>query len=99
MKLYVSVIAHLWPVYFVFVFVTVRQQIRLEETTVKEIEQNQLTWYGHVQSMAEGRLPKTALKWMPKQKTARGRGKKNCMEGIRKASGKSLRVGRRTKTF
>jgi len=47
-KLYVSVIAHLWPVYFVFVFVTVRQQIRLEETTVKEIEQNQLTWYGHV---------------------------------------------------
>jgi hypothetical protein len=25
---------------------------------IKEIEQNQLTWYGHVQRMAEGRLPK-----------------------------------------
>ena len=37
--------------------VTIRQQIGLEETIIKEIEQNQLTWYGHVQRMAEGRLP------------------------------------------
>ena len=35
--------------------------------------------------MAEGRLPKIALKWVPKQKTARGRPTKNWMEGIRKA--------------
>jgi hypothetical protein len=35
--------------------------------------------------MAEGRLPKIALKWMPKQKRAQGRPKKNWMEGIRKA--------------
>jgi hypothetical protein len=34
--------------------------------------------------MVEGRLPKIALKWMPKQKRARGRPKKNWMEGIRK---------------
>jgi hypothetical protein len=46
--------------------VTIRQQTGLEETIVKEIEQNQLTWYGHVQRMVEGRLPKIALKWMPK---------------------------------
>jgi len=32
--------------------VTIRQQIGLEETIVKEIEQNQLTWYGHGQRMA-----------------------------------------------
>jgi hypothetical protein len=56
--------------------VTIRQQIGLEKTIIKEIEQNQLTYYGHVQRMAEGRLPKTALKWMPKQKRARGRPKK-----------------------
>jgi hypothetical protein len=37
--------------------VNIRQQIGLEETVIKEIEQNQLTWYGHVQRMAEGRLP------------------------------------------
>jgi hypothetical protein len=56
--------------------VTIRQQIGPEETIIKEIEKNQLTWYGHVQRMAERRLPKMALKWMPKQKRARGRPKK-----------------------
>ena len=92
---------------------TIRQQIGLEETIVKEIEQNQLTWYGHVQRVAEGRLPKIALKWMPKQKRARGRPKKNWMEVIRKAMNErnlnegewedrkqwSLGVGQRRKTF
>jgi len=34
--------------------------------------------------MAEGRLPETALKWLPKQKRARGRLKNNYMEGMRK---------------
>jgi hypothetical protein len=56
--------------------VTIKQQIGLEETIVKETEQNQLTWYGHFQRMAEGRLPKITLKLMPKQKRARGRPKK-----------------------
>ena len=53
----------------------------LEETITKEIEQNQLTLYGHVQRMAEERLPKilVALKWMPKLNRARGRPKKNWM--------------------
>jgi hypothetical protein len=50
--------------------VTIKQQTGLEKTIIKEIEQNQLRWYGHVQRMAEGRLPKIALKWMPKQKRA-----------------------------
>jgi hypothetical protein len=53
------------------------------------------------------------LKWMPKQKRARGRSKKNWMEGIRKAMNErnlnegqcedrkqwSLGVGQRRKTF
>jgi hypothetical protein len=38
--------------------------------------------------MVEGRLPKIALNWMPKQKRARGRPKKNWMEGIWKAMNK-----------
>jgi len=93
--------------------VTIRQKIGLEETIIKEIEQNQLKWYGHVQSMAEGRLPKIALKWMPKQKTARGTPKKNWMEGMKKAMNESklnegqwedrkqwsLGVGQRRKRF
>ena len=93
--------------------VTIRQQIGLEETFIKETEENQLTWYGHVQRMTEERLPKIALKWMPKQKRARGRPKKNWMEGIKKAMNErnlnegqsedrkemSLGVGQRRKTF
>jgi hypothetical protein len=93
--------------------VTIRQQIGLEETIVKEIEQNQLTWYGQVQRMAEGRLLKIALKWMPKQKRGRGRPKKIWMGGIRKAINErnlnegqwedrkqwSLGVGQRRKAF
>ena len=93
--------------------VTIRQQIGLEEPVIKEIEQNQLTWYGHVQRMAEGRLRKIASKWMPKQKRARGRPKKNWMEGIRRAMNErnlnegqwedrkqwSLGVGQRKTTF
>jgi hypothetical protein len=72
--------------------VTIRQQIGLEDTIIKGIEQNQLTWYGHVQRLAEGRLPKIALKWIPKQKRARGRPKKNWLEAIKKAvNGRNLK--------
>jgi hypothetical protein len=65
--------------------VTIRQQIGPEKTIIKETERNRLTWYGHVQRMVERRLPKIALKWIPKQKRARGRPKENRMEVIRKA--------------
>jgi hypothetical protein len=61
----------------------------------------------------ESKLPKTALKWMPKHRRARGRRKKNWMEGIKKAMNDrnlnegqwedrkrwSLGVGQRRKTF
>ena len=36
----------------------IRQQIGLEETIIKEIEHNQLTWHGPIQRMTEGRLQK-----------------------------------------
>jgi hypothetical protein len=93
--------------------VTIREEIALEQTIIKEIEQNQLTCYGQVQRMAEGRLPKIALKWTPKQKKTRGITKKNWMEGIRKTMNErnlnkgqwedskqwSLGIGQRRKTF
>jgi len=93
--------------------VTIRRQIGLEETIVKEIAQNQLTWYDYVQRMAEGILPKIALKWTSKQKRTRGRQKKIWMEGIMKAMNErnlnegqwedrkqwSLGVGQRRKAF
>jgi hypothetical protein len=44
--------------------------------------------------MAEGRLPKIALKWMPKQRRTRGKPKKNWLEGIKKAmNGRNLKEG------
>jgi hypothetical protein len=63
--------------------------------------------------MAEGKLSKIALKWMPKQKRARGRPKKNWMERLKKAMNErnlsegqwedrkqwSLGVGQRRKIF
>jgi hypothetical protein len=63
--------------------------------------------------MAEERLPRIALRWIPKQKRARGRLKKNWMEGIRKAMNErnlqegqwedrkqwNLGVGQRERTF
>jgi hypothetical protein len=55
---------------------TIRQQIGKIESLITEIEQKQLTWYGHVQRMAEERFPRVALSWMPEQKRARGRPKK-----------------------
>ena len=84
-----------------------------KDAFVKVEIQSQLSWYGHVQRMAEERLPKIALKWMPKQKRSRGRPKKNWMEGIKKAMNErnlnegqwkdrkqwSLGVGQRRKTF
>jgi hypothetical protein len=43
------------------------------------------TYRKSIEIYIEERLPKIALKWMPKQKRARGRPKGNWMEGIRKA--------------
>jgi hypothetical protein len=63
--------------------------------------------------MAEERLPRIALRWIPEQRRARGRPKKIWMEGIRKAMNErnlqegqwedrkqwSLGVGQRERTF
>jgi hypothetical protein len=37
---------------------TIRQQIGLEETIIKEIEEDQLTWYGHVKKWQKEDCPK-----------------------------------------
>jgi hypothetical protein len=101
--------AHLQEVYVVIVYM----QPLVSSLSVGDCLVHRLTWYGHVQRMVEGRLPKIALKWMPKQKRPRGKLKKNWMEGIRKAmnernlnegqweDGKqwSLGVGQRRKAF
>jgi hypothetical protein len=46
------------------------------------IKTKQLQWYGHVQRMEEGRLPKEVLEWRPSRRRKRGRPKLTWAEGI-----------------
>ena len=48
-----------------------------------DIKTKQLKWYGHVQRMEEGRLPKKVMKWSPPGRRKRGRPKATLEEGIR----------------
>ena len=51
---------------------------RLEDIKIK-----QLKWYGHVQRMEEGRLPKEVMKQSPPGRRKRGRPKLTWAEEIR----------------
>ena len=48
-----------------------------------DIKTKQLQWYGHVQRMEEGRLPKEVMKWRPLGRRKRGRPKLTWAEGIK----------------
>jgi hypothetical protein len=50
---------------------------------VLDIKTMQLQWYGHVQRMEEGRLPKEVTKWRLPGRIKRGRPKLTWTEGIR----------------
>jgi len=52
-----------------------------------DIKTKQLQWYGHVQRMEEGRLPKEVMKWSPPGRRKRGRPKLTWAEGIRVLKG------------
>ena len=47
-----------------------------------DIKTRQLQWYGHVQRMEDGRLPKEVMKWSPPGRRQRGRPKLTWAEGI-----------------
>ena len=48
-----------------------------------DIKTEQLQWYGDVQRMEKGRLPKEVMKWSPPGRRKRGRPKLTWAEGIR----------------
>jgi len=52
-----------------------------------DIKTKQLQWYGHVQRMEEGRLPKEVVKWRPPGRRKRGRPKLTWAKGIRGEKG------------
>ena len=60
-----------------------------------DINAKQLKWYGHVQRMEEGRLPKQAMKWNPPGRRKLGRPKLTWAVGIRGLMGGKGTSGRR----
>jgi len=65
-------------------------------SVLDNIKTKQLQWYGHVQRMEEGRLPKEIMKWRPLGRRKRGRSKLGWAEGIRGLlGGKGLMEGDR----
>jgi hypothetical protein len=54
------------------------------------IQKKRLQWYGHVKRMAEDRMPKLIMEWIPEEKRKRGCPRKTWMEGVQAAMTTSL---------
>jgi hypothetical protein len=57
--------------------------VNVTRSLLDDIKTKQLQWYGHVQRMEEGRLPKEVIKWRPTGRRKRGRPKITWAEVIR----------------
>ena len=57
--------------------------MNITRSVLEDIKTKQLKWYGHVQRMEEGRLPKKVMKWSPPRRRKRGRPKLTWAEEIR----------------
>ena len=53
----------------------IKQKMNVTRSLLEDIKTKQLKWYGHVQRMEEGRLPKKVMKWSPPGRRKRGRPK------------------------
>ena len=60
-----------------------KQKMNVTKSLLEDIKTKQLKWYGHVQRMEGGRLPKKVMKWSPPGRRKRGRPKLTWTEGIR----------------
>jgi hypothetical protein len=62
----------------------IKQKMNVTRSLLDDIKTKQLQWYGHVQRMEEGRLPKEVMKWRPpRRRRKRGRPQLTWAEGIR----------------
>jgi hypothetical protein len=62
---------------------TIKQMMIVTRSVFGGIKTEQLQWYGHVQMMEEGRLPKGVMKWRPPGRTKRRTPILTWAEGIR----------------
>jgi hypothetical protein len=61
----------------------IEQKMNVTSSLLEDIKTKQLQWYGRVQRMEEGRLPKEVMKWRPLGRRKRGRPKLTWAEGTR----------------
>ena len=61
----------------------IKQKMNVTRSLLEDIKTKQLKWYGHIQRMEEGRLPKKVIKWSPTGRRNRGRPKLTWAEEIR----------------
>ena len=62
--------------------IIIKQKINVKRFLLDDIKTKQLQWYGHVQRIEEGRLPKEVMKWRPPGRRKPGRPKLTWAEGI-----------------
>jgi hypothetical protein len=60
----------------------ITQKMNVARSLLDNIKTKRLQWYGNVQRMEEGRLPKEVTKWSPPGRRKRGRPKLTWAEGI-----------------
>jgi len=46
----------------------IKQKMNGARSLLDDVKTKQLQWYGHVQRMEEGRLPKEVMKWSPPER-------------------------------
>jgi len=63
--------------------IIIKQKMNVTRSLLDDIKTKQLKWYGHVQRMEEGKLPKKVMKWSPPGRRKRGGPKATWAEGIR----------------
>jgi len=57
--------------------------MNVTRSLLDDMKTKQLQWYGHVQGMDEGRLPKEVVKWRPPRRRKRGRPKLTGRKGLK----------------
>jgi hypothetical protein len=60
----------------------IKQRMNVIRSVLDDNKPKQLQWYGHVQRMEEGRLPKEVMKCRPPGRRKRGRPKLMCEKGL-----------------
>jgi hypothetical protein len=57
--------------------------MRLKKDILQEIEEQQLSWYGHVMRMEDWKIARQAAEWNPQGKRRHGRPVNTWKDGIR----------------